>query len=509
MNPGLIAARAANFAASISVAGIFAFAYIVALPAYRKAGAMVPQSLVRAWRRLAWVSLAIALPTLIAWLFYVSRAIDGAIGVVLLQTQFGHIVIVRMALVLAIASGVPLLGRRGLLPYLCVPLSAALIATAAWQGHGGADIGWDGVIHLGADIIHLIAAGAWLGGLLPLALLLVATIRAGDSGSALAARAAATGFSTLGFVCIGALCLTGLANTWFLAGSVPALVGTLYGRLLLTKLGVFCAIIVIAALNRYRLVPRLAVETEQKTAAAGIARNAVIEAGLGILIVAIVAALGTLVPGLHQEPVWPFAQRFGLDQIAGDPALRDDAIGSGASALVGFLTLAFGAYRRRAFLIAVGLALLVSFGWHAVDLVLVPATPTSYAVSPEPFTAETITAGHALYLNNCVGCHGPQGRGDGPLASTLTVAPADLTAHLFMHTEGDLFSFIRDGMDGGVMPSFRATLSDTERWRLVAFLEAQAAAAQAGLVLDWNSPSGFADKIGRLAPHLAVGHIHH
>lgn len=457
---------------------------------------------------LAWTSLAITLPSLAAWLFYVSRTIDGAIGVVLLETQFGHIVILRVALILCIATGVPFLGRRGVWSYLYVLLSAALIAAAAWQGHGGADIGRGGAIHLGVDVIHLIAAGTWLGGLLPLALLLRYAIRAEDTGGALAARAAATGFSTLGLVSIGALVLTGLGNTWFLAGSLPALVGTLYGRLLLTKLGVFGAIIAIAALNRYRLVPRLAVEAERNPTARRLARNAVIEAGLGILIVAIVGALGTLVPGLHQEPTWPFAQRFALDNIQADPALRYDAIGSAASALVGLLALGFGAYRRRAFLIAVGLALLVSFGWHAVDLVLVPATPTSYAVSPQPFTAEAITAGHALYLKNCVACHGPQGRGDGPLAGRLPVPPADLTAHLFMHTEGDLFSFIRDGIDDGMMPSFLTTLSDSDRWRLVAFLEAQAAAAQAGLVLDWDSPSSFADKIGVLAPRPTVGHIH-
>lgn len=508
MDPGLIAARAANFAAATSVAGVFAFACFVALPAYRRAGTALPRPLVRAWKGLAAISLAIGVLSLAAWVFYVSRALDGAVGVVLLQTQFGRVALLRLALILVIATGVPFLGRRGLVPYLYGVLGAALVAAAAWQGHGGADIGGGGAIHLAADILHLIAVATWLGGLLPLALLLRGAIRAGDPGSALAARVAAGRFSILGFVCIGAVFLTGLGNTWFLAGSVPALVGTAYGRWLLAKLAVFGAIIAIAALNRYRLVPRLAVEGASRAAALGIARNAVIEAALGILIVAIVGVLGTLVPGLHQEPSWPFAQRFALDQIQADPALRSDAMGSAASALLGLLALGFGAYRRRAFLMAVGLALVAGFGWHAVDLVLVPATPTSYAVSPQPFSAEEIAAGYALYRRNCVACHGQQGRGDGPLASALPVAPADLTAHLFMHTEGDLYSFVKDGLDGGVMPGFAARLDDGDRWRLVAFLEAQAAAAQAGLAVDWASPSSFADQLGRLAPHPAVGHVH-
>lgn len=36
-------------------------------------------------------------------------------------------------------------------------------------------------------------------------------------------------------------------------------------------------------------------------------------------------------------------------------------------------------------------------------------------------------AGETLYLRHCASCHGPSGKGDGPLAASLTVPPADLT----------------------------------------------------------------------------------
>jgi len=41
--------------------------------------------------------------------------------------------------------------------------------------------------------------------------------------------------------------------------------------------------------------------------------------------------------------------------------------------------------------------------------------------------AAQVSAGHELFEKNCVMCHGPQGRGDGPLADDLKVHPADLT----------------------------------------------------------------------------------
>lgn len=37
-------------------------------------------------------------------------------------------------------------------------------------------------------------------------------------------------------------------------------------------------------------------------------------------------------------------------------------------------------------------------------------------------------SGEVLFRHHCVSCHGPEGRGDGPLAGELRRLPADLTA---------------------------------------------------------------------------------
>ena len=153
-----------------------------------------------------------------------------------------------------------------------------------------------------ADILHLVAAAAWVGALVPLVLLL-ATVEQGRN-FAVIARAAVLRFSTLGIVAVGTLLLTGIVNTWYLAGSIEALTGTYYGQLLLAKIALFFAMVAIAAVNRQWLTPRLmrsAGETERATlgAISRLRRNAVIEALAGAAIICIVAVLGTKAPASH------------------------------------------------------------------------------------------------------------------------------------------------------------------------------------------------------------------
>jgi mono/diheme cytochrome c family protein len=56
--------------------------------------------------------------------------------------------------------------------------------------------------------------------------------------------------------------------------------------------------------------------------------------------------------------------------------------------------------------------------------------PGARAVSRQPADA---TAGRALYLTHCATCHGKAGRGDGPMAPHLSVAPANLATIAARH----------------------------------------------------------------------------
>ena len=101
-----------------------------------------------------------------------------------------------------------------------------------------------------------------------------------------------------------------------------------------------------------------------------------------------------------------------------------------------------------------------------------PAAPNSGPVNPIPPNSDSVARGHALYLANCLPCHGVAGKGDGPVGLTLNPRPADLSAHAVpgVHTDGQLYSWITDGFPGSVMPSFKNVLTDDNRWDLVNYV---------------------------------------
>jgi putative copper resistance protein D len=177
-----------------------------------------------------------------------------------------------------------------------------LVVSPAWIGHAGAGPGLAGQFLLTADALHLLAASAWIGGLPPLAMLLAGTSRAKEPGWPGVVATAIHRFSILGIASVGVLLVSGIINTWYEVGSVGSLIENPYGRLVLLKLGLFAAMLGIAAVNRFHLTPRIA--------AAGsvhhLQRNSWAETALGLAAVLVVGFLGTMAPAshAHQHPAY-------------------------------------------------------------------------------------------------------------------------------------------------------------------------------------------------------------
>ena len=184
-------------------------------------------------------------------------------------------------------------------------IGGLLAASFAWSGHGVRDHGLTGGIHLGADVLHLLAAGVWIGALLPLSILLVLSLRRQTMGDARATYEGLESFSRLGLAVVAVLVLTGAVNSWFLIGlgQWRALFTTSYGLTLVLKLALFGLMLLLAAGNRFFLSPRLGyiVRNREKGAGLRIAlralrRNVLTETMLALLVLAAVAFLGTLEP---------------------------------------------------------------------------------------------------------------------------------------------------------------------------------------------------------------------
>jgi putative copper resistance protein D len=122
--------------------------------------------------------------------------------------------------------------------------------------------------------------------------------------------------------------------------------------------------------------------------------------------------------------------------------------------------------RRTITLIIVLLLLGVSFYYRAL-------LAAAFATNPTPNDPASIARGAAIWSTTCLPCHGPQGRGDGPVTAQLAKKPKDLTriAKPPVFPDGVLAYRIANG--GVVMPAWGGVLSEREIWDLVNFIRAQ------------------------------------
>jgi len=182
-------------------------------------------------------------------------------------------------------------------------LAAVLLASLAGTGHAQIEEGSMNVIHVASDAAHLLAAGAWLGGLVLLGFILLDYSR-GDGEPIVDVDRILLRFSSMGYVAVATLIVSGLVNSWFLVNSVSNLLKTPYGQILLGKLALFAAMLVLAAANRFWLVPRM-IETAddcgEPAVWLGRLRYHVLgEQFLGLMVLLAVSVLGTMRPAVGQ-----------------------------------------------------------------------------------------------------------------------------------------------------------------------------------------------------------------
>ncbi|HWU71424.1 MAG TPA: copper homeostasis membrane protein CopD [Pseudoxanthomonas sp.] len=228
-------------------------------------------------------------------------AVRDVAVLLLTQTSVGIAWDIRVVALL-FAVGVAFLGfgRRPTGIGVQAMLGGVALATLAWAGHGAMSEGALGWLHLGSDIVHLWVAGAWVGAIV--ALIVLAFHAAGQEGpeTVRLLSGAASGFARFGTVIVIVLVVSGVLNYLLIVGpSLDGLVHGLYGRLLLAKLGAFAGMLVLAAANRFRHAPVLqrALDDGDTSAAIRTLKQSLwAEMGLAVLVLVLVAWLGTLDP---------------------------------------------------------------------------------------------------------------------------------------------------------------------------------------------------------------------
>jgi copper resistance protein D len=317
INP-LIVVRDIHLASTVIVAGIVFFNLFIAAPAFAADPRLTATafSFRETTQKIFWLSLSVSVASAVAWLCLLSARIggkpldeviaNGTIWIVLSRTQFGMAWAMRFLLAVLLAASQlrrwKLKAGSARWPGVVSTLLAGFyLGLLAFGGHGQEGQGFERNVHLAVDFLHLVAAGLWLGGLIPLAILLTYLRRSGDEPWAAAACNAGGRFSTLGIFAVGILLISGTINASFLVGEIQSLTDTLYGQLLLFKIALFAAMVCLAAINRQRLLPQLckgdeagqSIPTVQR-----LVRSILAELMLGLGIVLIVGTLGITAPAV-------------------------------------------------------------------------------------------------------------------------------------------------------------------------------------------------------------------
>ncbi|MGD0531495.1 MAG: CopD family protein [Methyloceanibacter sp.] len=283
-----------------SAFGASLFTELVAPHALKRMGARDADAIKGRCLHLVRASLVAALFALLGWLVLEAsdmsdaanaKQVLAAIPTVLLSTSFGHDLLAQALAVFAALLLTTVQPQR----WPLAPVGLAGLAIALHAGHSHAFALEHGPnLLLYSQGLHLLSAGAWLGGLAPLVIL----VR--DAPPKPAAEVLRR-FSHLATLCVAAIAGTACLQGWYLAGGARGLIATAYGWVLLLKATLFAALLLLAACNRFLLTPALA-NRDAQPARWALIRTIAAETALGLAVVLAAGVLSGLEPGMHARP---------------------------------------------------------------------------------------------------------------------------------------------------------------------------------------------------------------
>ncbi len=294
MDELIVASRAVHFAA---------LALVLGAPLFRLA--VASDGADRGWPGGRGIELAGALAAVVSgvgWFAGVAATFAGGwadalapdiLQAVAFDTRFGHLWIARLgifAAVLAIQAWARPSRRRDA---ALVLLGAAVTASLIGVGHGMTGAGGGPAVarlHMAADVVHLLCAMGWVGGLFCLAQVLRRAAGGGVHGERL--PAVLQRFSRAGYWLVALLLVSGCINALVLVPRPDSLVTSSYGRVLLVKIVLVLVMVAFALYNRLVLLARL----PAKASTHALWRSVMAEQGVGLAVLASVALLGTFHP---------------------------------------------------------------------------------------------------------------------------------------------------------------------------------------------------------------------
>ncbi len=273
-----LAAKTLSYAFSLAAVGTLVF-----MTAFRD---LLPNREVVALKRHLLALVAVALPASLAGLFAtvallngrgLTGGFDAELWSLVATTATGDAVWVRLLGLAVLLLGLAVLRLR---------LPAAVVggfAVAASFGFAGHVQDEEHSLQLHALLVlHLLCVAIWIGSLWPLWRLAATPDR--DRVVAAMER-----FGRLGVLFVACLVVAGVMLTWLLLDGFVQLFTTPYGLMLLGKLALVGLLLLLAALNKWRLVPALVAGGSH--AGSRLRRSILAEIGCVILVLSMTAVL--------------------------------------------------------------------------------------------------------------------------------------------------------------------------------------------------------------------------
>lgn len=275
--------------------------------------AMTAHALVRTKDRRGWaIFAAMAAPAVVAFSLATDIAammgkspfdLDGsAVASLVGVTDFGRAGVLRVVMVVLAGVSVLLFRPSRVGAGIVASLYGAALATLAWSGHAAAGEGFAGWVHRLNDVVHLLAAGFWLGAIGWFAVLVLRARPTPEPGQDMALAAALKGFAPIGATLVLLVVVTGVVNGQMVFGlglALPVL-STGYGQLLVLKLGLVALMLLCARSNRStaRCIPDAgsAGRVPDHKTLQTMRRTLLIELLLAVAVIAAVACLGLASP---------------------------------------------------------------------------------------------------------------------------------------------------------------------------------------------------------------------
>ncbi len=248
-----ISLRFVHFAALMVLLGSTVCSVMLA-PQWCKA--VLSRRLEKQWRAAIWLSLGSAVALLAAQAGLMGNGwvdtLNPQTWLAVLGTRFGAVWVWQI-FPGVVTAAVFLLKPRALQGVLLV-LAAAQLILLAGVGHAAMHEGMLGGIQRLNHAIHLLSAGWWAGGLLPLLMCMHMARKPRWRQGAIIAMMR---FSRYGHLAVAAVIVTGIINGLLILGVSWPLESN-YVQLLLLKVALVAVMVTIALINRYLLVPRFA-----------------------------------------------------------------------------------------------------------------------------------------------------------------------------------------------------------------------------------------------------------